>query len=123
MKYEKYLEIIIKFVTMLDMLQCKCYNATKYNYCKPEIITADKSFVKVEGIRHCLIEHLQTQELYVTNDFGLGNDINGILLYGTNAVGKTSLIKALGISVIMAQAGMYVPCTKVFILSLSIYFY
>ena len=33
-----------------------------------------------------------------------------MLLYGTNAVGKTSLIKALGICVIMAQSGFYVPC-------------
>jgi DNA mismatch repair protein MutS len=38
------------------------------------------------------------------------NAANGILLYGTNAVGKTSLIRALGIAVIMAQAGLYVPC-------------
>jgi DNA mismatch repair protein MutS len=42
----------------------------------------------------------------------LGRDENGVLLYGTNAVGKTSLIRALGVSVIMAQSGMYVPCSK-----------
>ena len=35
---------------------------------------------------------------------------NGILLYGTNAVGKTSFIKSIGIAIIMAQAGLYVPC-------------
>ena len=34
------------------------------------------------------------------------------MLYGTNAVGKTSLIRALGISVVMAQAGLYVPCSS-----------
>jgi DNA mismatch repair protein MutS len=33
-----------------------------------------------------------------------------MLLYGTNAVGKTSIIRALGIAVIMAQSGMFVPC-------------
>jgi DNA mismatch repair protein MutS len=44
----------------------------------------------------------------------LGNttEQNGILLYGTNAVGKTSLIRALGIAIIMAQAGLYVPCSS-----------
>ena len=36
----------------------------------------------------------------------------GILLYGTNAVGKTSLIRAIGINIILAQSGMYVPCSK-----------
>jgi DNA mismatch repair protein MutS len=35
-----------------------------------------------------------------------------MLLYGTNAVGKTSLIRALGIAVVLAQCGMYVPCSR-----------
>jgi len=34
-----------------------------------------------------------------------------MLIYGTNAVGKTSLIRAIGVAVIMAQAGLYVPCS------------
>ena len=37
---------------------------------------------------------------------------DGTLLYGTNAVGKTSLIKSIGIAIIMAQSGLYVPCTS-----------
>jgi DNA mismatch repair protein MutS len=60
-----------------------------------------------------LIEHLQTNEYYVTNDVTLGNGtVDGILLYGTNAVGKTSLIRAIGIAVLMAQTGLYVPCSE-----------
>jgi hypothetical protein len=57
-------------------------------------------------------EHLQQNEIYVTNDVSLGNETNGILLYGTNAVGKTSFIRALGISIILAQSGMFVPCSQ-----------
>ena len=95
-----------------DILQCKAYLANKYNYCKPEIIESKDSFVEVEKIRHCLIEQLNTQELYVTNDFDLGVTQKGILLYGTNAVGKTSFIKSIGIGVIMAQAGLFVPASK-----------
>ena len=68
--------------------------------------------LKFEKLRHCLIEQLNTKELYVTNDLELGRDMNGLLLYGTNAVGKTSFIKAMGIALIMAQAGLYVPCSK-----------
>jgi DNA mismatch repair protein MutS len=56
---------------------------------------------------------MQKSELYVTNDICLGDgNVNGILLYGTNAVGKTTFIRALGISVVMAQAGLYVPCSS-----------
>jgi DNA mismatch repair protein MutS len=37
-------------------------------------------------------------------------EIGGILLYGTNMVGKSAYMKSLGISIIMAQSGMFVPC-------------
>jgi DNA mismatch repair protein MutS len=120
--YYNQIERISSYIAKVDVLQAKVYVAKQYNYCRPEICTyADKSFVDVQGLRHCLIEHLQQNEIYVTNDMNLGKckersngkeRSDGILLYGTNAVGKTSLIRALGISVIMAQSGMFVPCAQ-----------
>jgi len=68
--------------------------------------------VQIKELRHVLIEHIQQNEIYVPNDILIDPSNKGILLYGTNAVGKTSLIRALGIAVIMAQAGMYVPCSE-----------
>uniref|UniRef100_A0A6C0HCL3 DNA mismatch repair proteins mutS family domain-containing protein n=1 Tax=viral metagenome TaxID=1070528 RepID=A0A6C0HCL3_9ZZZZ len=106
---------IIEFVTRLDFIYAKASIAKKFNYCKPTIKESEKSFVNAAGLRHCLIEHIQQNELYVANDIQLGEaegNIDGILLYGTNAVGKTSFIRALGIAVIMAQAGLYVPCNN-----------
>jgi len=111
--FQSKLESIINFVTIIDVLYTKSSITKKYNYCKPTIIKSDKSFVETKGLRHCLIEQFQMNELYVTNDITLGiNDSDGILLYGTNAVGKTTIIRALGISIIMAQAGLYVPCCE-----------
>ena len=111
------LQTITSYATEIDVLQCKAYIASKFNYCKPTIDeNAEKSFCDFTGIRHPLIEHIQTSELYVTNDLTIGNvkggGIDGLLLYGTNAVGKTSFIKSVGISVIMAQSGLFVPCKK-----------
>ena len=95
------------------MVYAKASIARKYNYCKPEIINATKSFVDAKDLRHSLIEHLQQNELYVANDISLGQgSVDGMLLYGTNAVGKTSFIRALGIAVILAQSGLYVPCSS-----------
>ena len=114
-KNNTYLNIISRFIGLVDLCFCKTYNAVKYNYCKPSIEqnnNNNKSFFKFKKIRHCLIEHLNTKELYVTNDYELGNNDNGMLLYGTNAVGKTSFIKSIGICIILAQAGMYVPCEE-----------
>jgi DNA mismatch repair protein MutS len=111
-------ENMIAFVSAVDMIQNRCYVARKYNYCRPVIAEAEaeaeaeaasSSFVRATGLRHCLIERINEDECYVTNDVSLGGD--GMLLYGTNAVGKTSLIRAIGVAVIMAQAGFYVPAS------------
>ena len=103
----------VQYITMTDVSYTKANVAYKHNYSRPTIEVSENSFLDIKGLRHCLIENISRDELYVTNDVSLGVDsqmCNGILLYGTNAVGKTSLIRAIGISVIMAQAGFYVPC-------------
>jgi DNA mismatch repair protein MutS len=111
--YQYKLEKIINFITLIDVIFTKASIADKYNYCKPDIVDAEKAFVEAKGLRHCLIERFKMNELYVSNDITLGDGkTDGILLYGTNAVGKTTLIRALGISVILAQAGLYVPCSS-----------
>jgi DNA mismatch repair protein MutS len=112
--YEK-IEVLIKWIIRLDLLQCKTYIAKTYNYCKPVIdCSQEQSFFDIKGLRHVLIEHIQQNEIYVTNDLSLStpNEYNGMLIYGTNAVGKTSFIRAIGISIIMAQTGLYVPCAS-----------
>jgi len=111
--FQKVLERITQFITTIDITYTKASIAKKFNYCKPTIVDADKSFVNAKGLRHCLIEQFNLNELYITNDLSLGDgNIDGILLFGTNAVGKTTIIRALGISVIMAQAGLFVPCSE-----------
>ena len=111
--YQNKLENIINFITHIDLLYTKASLAKKYNYCKPTIVKSDKSFVDAKQLRHCMIEQFHSNELYISNDIVLGHDnTDGILLYGTNAVGKTTIIRALGISVVMAQAGLFVPCSE-----------
>ena len=103
-------DAIVDCIQKLDLLNTKCELATIYKYSRPIIEQTTQSFAKMKGLRHVLIEHLEKNELYVTNDIELGGENQGILLFGTNAVGKTSLIKSIGICIIMAQAGLYVPC-------------
>jgi DNA mismatch repair protein MutS len=116
-EYYRDFENMTAFVSAMDMIQNRCYVARKYRYCRPVIAEAEAgagaqaqaSFVRATGLRHCLIERINEDECYVTNDIELNGD--GMLLYGTNAVGKTSLIRAIGVAVIMAQAGFYVPAS------------
>jgi len=104
----------IDYTGNIDVLFSKAFIAREYGYCRPLIDNSDetqKSFLKATKMRHCLIEHLQTNEIYVPNDVILGTEGEyGILLFGTNAIGKTSLIRSIGVCVVLAQAGLYVPC-------------
>jgi len=72
---------------------------------KPCIATS----LSIKGMRHPLIEARNTRIAYVKHDVALGQDANGWLLYGVNASGKSSLMKAVGICVLLAQAGSFVP--------------
>lgn len=105
---------ITDFIVSIDTRYTKSKIAIENNYCRPIIKDEyeGESFIKCEQLRHPLIEKLNTNEIYVPNDLEMTPKSKGILLFGTNAVGKSSLIKSIGINIIMAQAGMYVPCEK-----------
>ena len=106
-------------VSLVDVITSKAEISLKFNYCRPQIRgekmganSGEKSYVNAREMRHSLIERLDNDDTYVSNDISLGQDEQGILLYGTNAVGKTSLIKALGICIVLAQSGFFVPCSE-----------
>jgi DNA mismatch repair protein MutS len=63
-------------------------------------------------MRHPIIELINNDTEYVPNDVVLNNDSLGMLVYGLNSSGKSVLMKAIGLSVVMAQCGMYVPACE-----------
>lgn len=113
-KYSNYLKEIVQFVGEIDVITSNSKNARIYRYSKPILSTQDTpSYIKATSIRHPIIERIEDKLEYIHNDITLGIDnLNGILLYGVNASGKSSLMKSVGLTIIMAQAGMYVPCDK-----------
>ena len=113
-KYNEVLFNIINFIGKLDCAMSTANNFINYNYCKPVIDNStEKSYFDCRDIRHPIIERLLTNNLYVTNDIHMGiNNQDGILLFGTNSCGKSSLMKAIGLCVIMSQAGLYVPASS-----------
>ena len=112
-QFHKEFDSIVKYIINIDMLTTKAFLAKELNYCKPIIDKeVEDSYLDAKSIRHVLIEHINEDITYIPNDICLGKEPKGILLYGTNAVGKSSLIKSIGIAIIMAQSGMYVPCSS-----------
>jgi DNA mismatch repair protein MutS len=87
--------------------------AVDKNYCRPELVDGTTASLETEGLRHPLIELQQTRTEYVKHDVRLGLEQDqGWLIYGMNASGKSSLMKATGIAVLLAQCGCYVPATS-----------
>ncbi len=108
------LSIVSQFIGLIDTAHNRAFNANKFNYIKPIIHDENngKSYFNAKCLRHPLIEQINQNELYISNDIELGIDFNCSLIYGTNAVGKSSLIKSIGINIILAQSGNYVASSN-----------
>lgn len=98
------------FVAKLDYLKSVAKVAKLYNYVKPTITKSktNESFINAQNLRHPIIERLIDHE-YIPHNINLDKNLRGMMLYGLNSAGKSSLMKAIGLSVVMAQAGMFVP--------------
>lgn len=111
--YNIYKELFIKLVDLIGFIDLNT-NISKLSienvYNKPEILDTEKSIFNGEDVRHPIVEKVQKEIEYVPNDIELSE--NGILLYGTNACGKSTLMKSIGLTLIMAQAGFFVPCSS-----------
>mgnify|MGYP001219634794 CR=1 FL=1 len=76
MSFSDNLNEVIKFVATVDSISTKSHIATKYNLSKPIIeCDRDASFCDIKGLRHILIEAILENELYVTNDINLDNNV------------------------------------------------
>lgn len=108
---------IVNVVAELDVAQSTALLNTKFNYCQPKIESQkddeEKSYIKIKQFRHPVIERL-IDNIYVPNDIELGTkeSKDGLLVYGLNSVGKSSLLKSVCLNIILAQAGIYVASTE-----------
>ena len=119
-EFDTFIKATVRALETLDFHAVCAKNAVRLCHVRPDIDTKeDTSFIDIEDLRHPIIEHIQTHLEYVPNTVKLGSSNgssrvvpNGMVLYGVNAAGKSSLMKSVGIALIMAQAGMYVSARK-----------
>lgn len=109
-KYSNILKDINKLISEIDFLSSGAKISIDNNYCKPIILDTEECCINVKDIRHPIVEKINVNTEYVTNDIELNN--NGILLFGTNACGKSTFMKAMGLNLILAQSGLYVACSE-----------
>ena len=109
LKYNEIMKNIVDYIGLIDLNTNIAKISILNSYNKPTIIDNKNSFIDAKDIRHPIVENIQIETEYISNDITL--DENGILLYGTNACGKSTLMKSIGLSIIMAQSGFFVPCS------------
>jgi DNA mismatch repair protein MutS len=108
LRFRATLDLLVETIAKLDFATTCAYNAQEFRYARPKAANNDNSSLDIVGLRHPIIERILTSIAYVENDL----TIKGMLLYGLNAAGKSSMMKAIGLNAIMAQCGMYVACKE-----------
>jgi DNA mismatch repair protein MutS len=95
-------------IAVLDTLGSFAETARAQGYVAPEL-TQSGPLVVVDG-RHPVVEALVPGEPFVPNDTRVGEDGAGILiLTGPNMAGKSTYLRQVGLIVLMAHAGSFVP--------------
>lgn len=111
-EYGNNIKGIVPYVAYIDFLKSNAKCSLLYKYTRPNIqYDANKGFVVAKQLRHPIVERIINYE-FVPNDVNIGIDTKGILLYGINSSGKSVYMKAVGVSIIMAQSGLFVPASE-----------
>ena len=108
-KYEKLLRKVSKIICNIDVIKSLKKVSKLYNYSRPQIIEKHNSFLNIKDLRHPILERIDGK--FTPNDVSLSND-NNILLFGINGCGKSILLSSIGLSIIMAQSGCFVPAKE-----------
>jgi len=102
---------IARTVAYYDLYSSMSKASLLLNYHSPTLVDGPAGSLKCTGIRHPIIERLPSKERYVTIDVDF-TDQPGMILFGVNCSGKSSLMKAIGMNLVLAQMGMYVACQQ-----------
>lgn len=91
----------------IDFHFAKARYAVKIQASEPELM--QERIIEFENMKHPLL--IGTVENIVTNNFEIGKDYKSIIITGSNTGGKTVTIKTIGLFILMAKAGMFLPST------------
>lgn len=125
-RFSLLLDKLIVFIANIDVAISNAKCSKTMNLSRPLI--EEGSFYEAVGLRHPIIESNDERGIYVPNDVFLGTnnqtthnhitlnaegeDVLGVLLYGINSSGKSSLMKSIGLSVVLAQVSFFVPAVE-----------
>ncbi|HSJ62350.1 MAG TPA: DNA mismatch repair protein MutS, partial [Gemmatimonadaceae bacterium] len=96
-------------VAQLDVLATLAEVAEREGYVRPTL--TDDFAVWIEGGRHPVVERMMPRDKFIPNDVCLTPDARLIILTGPNMAGKSTILRQVGLIVLMAQTGAFVPAS------------
>ena len=110
-QYIERLQKLAKIVAAIDVLQSFATVSEKYHYTRPLMVANSQEIHLIEG-RHPVVEKVLGQQTYVPNSVEMTQDNEILLITGPNMSGKSTYMRQLALTVIMAQMGCFVPADK-----------
>jgi DNA mismatch repair protein MutS len=106
------IQINAKLLNRLDVLTTFAHLAIQKKYCKPALVS--DAVVDIKDGRHPVVENLlPASDRFVGNDLKMNVEKSQIhLITGPNMAGKSTYLRQVGLIVLMAQVGCYVPAKK-----------
>lgn len=98
---------LAKQISELDVFISFAQVAEDHRLTKPVFHDSNAMIIK-EG-RHPVVEKMMNNQLYVPNDCVLTEETNMLLITGPNMSGKSTFMRQIAITTVMAQIGCYVP--------------
>ncbi|WP_187373214.1 DNA mismatch repair protein MutS [Bacillus rubiinfantis] len=104
------LQALAKAVSALDVLQCFAQVSEDRRYVKPQFSMERRVVIK-DG-RHPVVEKVLNAQEYVPNDCYMDSDREILLITGPNMSGKSTYMRQIALTSVLAQIGCYVPATE-----------
>jgi len=108
-EYIDRIQKIAKVIAEVDVLQSLATVAEENNYVRPVI--TDKRCINIIDNRHPVVEKVLDGE-FVPNDTIMDENTDILVITGPNMAGKSTYMRELVITVIMAQMGSFVPAKE-----------
>jgi DNA mismatch repair protein MutS len=104
------LQCISRLIAELDVLAALADVAEREGYVRPEM--TDEFDLEIIAGRHPVVERMMQREKFIPNDIHLTDTARMMILTGPNMAGKSTILRQIGLIVLMAQIGSFVPAAR-----------
>jgi DNA mismatch repair protein MutS len=94
-------------VATADVLASFADAAVRERYVRP--VLTDTFALELTACRHPVVERMMPREAFIPNDVRLDAERQILIVTGPNMAGKSTVLRQVGLCVLMAQAGSFVP--------------